>query len=149
MWRLRLKVAITNEVPCPETDRSWSIPSTVLTTSSMRCETSASTSSGAAPGRFVRTLTVGRSTEGKRSTPNLKKPAAPTTTSDRTIMVANTGRRIHISASFCILKEVFGFWSLRPLIYHLNILPGLQISGLEDYFLSNVYSGHDFREFST
>src|SRR6266498_2624492 len=70
----------------------------------MRCETSVSISSGDAPGRFVRTLTVGRSTEGKRSTPSRKKLAAPTTTSDNTIMVAKTGRRIQISASFCIIK---------------------------------------------
>ena len=41
------------------------MPSTVLTTSSMRCETSVSISSGDAPVKVVRTVTVGRSTAGK------------------------------------------------------------------------------------
>ncbi len=70
--RFRLKVARTIEAPCTETERRLSMPSTVLTTSSMRCETSVSISSGEAPGSCVRTLTVGRSTDGKRSTPSLK-----------------------------------------------------------------------------
>ena len=55
-----------------ETERSSLMPSTVLTASSMRCDTSVSTSSGEAPGKVVRTRTVGRSTEGKRSTPSRK-----------------------------------------------------------------------------
>jgi hypothetical protein len=100
--RSSLKVAMTNEVPGPETERSSSMPSTVLTTSSMGCETSVSTSSDDAPGREVRTLTVGRSTDGKRSTPSLKYAAAPTTTSESTIIAAKTGRLMQISASFCI-----------------------------------------------
>ncbi len=70
--RSSLKVAMTSDVPGPETERSSSMPSTVLTTSSMGCEMSVSTSSADAPGRPVRTLTVGRSTDGKRSTPRLK-----------------------------------------------------------------------------
>ncbi len=53
---------MTNELPWPEIDRSSLMPSTVLTASSMRWEISDSTSSGEAPGRLVRTLTVGRST---------------------------------------------------------------------------------------
>ena len=61
-----------NDEPCPEIERNSCMPSTVLTTSSIFCETSLSTSSGEPPGKFVRTLTVGRSTEGKRSTPNRK-----------------------------------------------------------------------------
>ena len=69
MSRLRLKVTITTEVPGPEIDRSSSIPSTVLTASSIRLEISVSTSSVEAPGSWVRIETVGRSTEGNRSTP--------------------------------------------------------------------------------
>ena len=69
MSRLRLKVTITTEVPGPEIDRSSSIPSTVLTASSMRLEIPVSTSSAEAPGSWVRIETVGRSTEGNRSTP--------------------------------------------------------------------------------
>jgi hypothetical protein len=65
-------------------------------------ETSVSTSSGLAPGSVVRTLTVGRSMAGKRSTPRRKYAAAPTTTSARMSMVAKTGRRMQISASFCM-----------------------------------------------
>src|ERR1043166_4810979 len=92
---------MTKPLPCHETERSSLMPSTVLITSSSGWVTSDSTSSGAAPGKPTRTETVGTSTEGKRSTPSLKKPAVPTTTSDSTIMDAKTGRRMHISASFC------------------------------------------------
>ncbi len=102
MSRSRSKVAITTELPLPETERSSVIPSTVLTTSSMGCEMTVSISSGEAPERLVRTDTVGRSTAGKRSMPRLKKEAAPTTTSASTSMTAKTGRRMEISASFCM-----------------------------------------------
>ncbi len=52
--RLRLKVTITAEEPGLEIDRSSSIPSTVLTASSIRLEISDSTSSAEAPGSWVR-----------------------------------------------------------------------------------------------
>jgi len=48
------------------------MPSTVLTTSSIISVTSVSTCSGGAPGSVVRTETVGRSTDGSRSTPSLE-----------------------------------------------------------------------------
>ncbi len=69
MSRSRLKVVMMKEPPEPEIERISSIPSTVLIASSSGCETSDSTSSVEAPGSEVRTETVGRSTEGKRSTP--------------------------------------------------------------------------------
>ena len=69
MSRSSRNVAMTNEEPGFETERSSSMPSTVLTASSIGCEMSTSISSGEAPGRKVRTNTVGRSTAGKRSTP--------------------------------------------------------------------------------
>ncbi len=72
MFRSRLKVTMTTELPGPEIDRSSSIPSTVLTASSIRLEISVSTSSVEAPGSWVRTDTVGRSTDGNRSTPSRK-----------------------------------------------------------------------------
>src|SRR6185503_15965053 len=142
--RSSLKVAITIAVPWPETDLSSLMPSTVLTTSSICCVTSDSTSSGAAPGRPTRTETVGRSTEGKRSTPSRKKPAAPTTTSDSTIMVAKTGRRIQISASFCN----FYFLYLLRLIDNFDSLTGLQVARIDYYLFPNVNSRNDLSEFS-
>ena len=59
-------------VPAPLMDRSSSMPWMVLIASSRGIETSDSISSGAAPGRVARTITVGRSTGGKRSTPSWK-----------------------------------------------------------------------------
>lgn len=91
---------MTIELPAPEIDRSSSIPSTVFTSSSMISVIAASVSSGDAPGRLVRTLTVGRSTDGSRSTPRLKYPAAPTTHIERMSIAAKIGRWIHTSASF-------------------------------------------------
>jgi hypothetical protein len=59
-------------VPDPVMDRSSVMPWTVLTTSSIFCVTCVSISSTEAPGSSVRTLTVGSSTDGKRSTPSRK-----------------------------------------------------------------------------
>ena len=72
IFRESSKVTITTELPGPEIERSSLMPATVLTTSSMRCETWISISSVEAPARVVRTVTVGRSTAGKRSTPRRK-----------------------------------------------------------------------------
>src|ERR1043165_5719219 len=130
--RSSLKVAITIAVPCPQTDLNSLIPSTVLTTSSFGCAMSDSTSSGAAPGNPTRTETVGRSTEGKRSTPSRKKPAEPTTTSDKTIIVAKTGRRIQISASFCNL--VLGSLSFVLCSFGRQRNHKVQRTKLEDLF---------------
>jgi hypothetical protein len=72
MLRLSAKVTMMIDLPAPEMDRSSVMPSTVLTTSSIFCETCVSTFSVEEPGMSVRTVTVGRSTLGKRSTPSLK-----------------------------------------------------------------------------
>ena len=61
---------MTIELPAPEIERSSSMPSTVLTASSIRWLIRTSTSSGEAPGSCVRMTTVGRSIDGKRSTPS-------------------------------------------------------------------------------
>src|ERR1051326_1024392 len=140
--RSSLNVAITIAVPCPETERSSLMPSTVFTTSSIGCATSDSTSSGAAPGRLTRTETVGRSTDGNRSTPSLKKPAAPTTTSDSTIMVAKTGRRMQISANFCTACLV----PFVALLDYFDSLPRLQVARIDNHFFTDIDSGHDFGE---
>src|SRR3954463_10979624 len=56
-------------------------------------------SSGEAPGSRRLTLTVAGSAFGKRSTPRSRKEKMPSTTSDITSIVANTGRRTHSSES--------------------------------------------------
>src|SRR5262245_25175247 len=78
------------------------MPLMVLTASSTLSVTSVSTCSGAAPGRRVVTVTVGKSTCGSRSTPSWPKAKAPTTTSERMRTEANTGRRTQSSASHCM-----------------------------------------------
>ncbi len=102
IWRFRAKVTITMELPGLVIERSSWMPWIVLICSSSFCETCVSISSVEAPGSSVRTVTVGRSTEGKRSTPSRNQEAAPTTTSAMTIIVAKTGRRMQTSASFCM-----------------------------------------------
>ena len=89
----------TIDWPGAETDRSSLMPSTRLTASSRMSETCVSTSSTDAPGSDVRTITFGRSTAGKRSTPRRKNDAAPTTTSARMSIAAKTGRLMQMAAS--------------------------------------------------
>jgi hypothetical protein len=89
-------------LPGLEIERSSWMPWMVLICSSSFCATVVSISSVEAPGSSTRTVTVGRSTEGKRSTPRRNQEAAPTTTSAMTIIVAKTGRLMQTSASFCM-----------------------------------------------
>ncbi len=70
--RLSAKVTVTLLVPGPVSERSSVMPWMVLTASSIFCVTCVSISSTEAPGSSVRTLTVGSSTDGKRSTPSRK-----------------------------------------------------------------------------
>src|SRR5262249_31902254 len=102
IWRFRLNVTMTIAAPLPEIERSSLMPWMVLICSSSRWATWVSSSSVEAPGSSTRTLTVGRSTAGKRSTPSLNQLAAPTTTNAMMSMVANTGRLMQTSASFCM-----------------------------------------------
>src|SRR5215831_20249578 len=102
IWRFRLNVTITIAVPGPQIERSSLIPWIVLICSSSRWASWVSVSSIEAPGSSTRTLTVGRSTAGNRSTPSRIQLAAPTTTKAMTSMVANTGRLMQTSASFCM-----------------------------------------------
>src|SRR5215470_104081 len=102
IWRLRLNVTMMIAVPGPQIERSSLIPWIVLICSSSRWASCVSVSSIEAPGSSTRTLTVGRSTVGKRSTPSRIQLAAPTTTKAMISIVANTGRLMQISASFCM-----------------------------------------------
>ena len=102
MFRRSSNSTMTMDWPGPEIERSSRMPCTVFTTCSISRVTWLSTSSAEAPLSSVRTLTVGRSTEGNRSTPRRAYEAAPTTTRESTSMAANTGRRMQTSASFCI-----------------------------------------------
>ena len=116
--RLRAKVTMTMQVPGPEIERSSWMPWMVLICSSSRWATRVSTSSVEAPGSSTRTLTVGRSTAGKRSTPSRNQLAVPTTTNTMTSIVAKTGRLMQTSASFCmasrLLKQAPSAGGRRP-----------------------------------
>ena len=98
MSRLRLNVTFSIDWPGADTERSSLMPSTRLTTSSRTSESWLSTSSTEPPGRVVRTITFGRSTDGNRSTPSRMNDAPPTTTSAMTSIVAKTGRRMQMAA---------------------------------------------------
>ncbi len=66
----RRKVMYTWLTPSTDTERRSSMPLTVLTAASILSVISLSTSSGAAPGWTTDTVTVGKSTLGKRSRPS-------------------------------------------------------------------------------
>src|SRR5262245_56509381 len=93
---------ITCEMPSDDTDRSSSMPLTVLTASSILSVISVSICSGAAPGWMVVMTTVGKSTFGNWSTPRRENEKAPMTVSDTMSTVANTGRRTQSAASHCM-----------------------------------------------
>src|SRR5689334_20858683 len=96
----RLKVIVVFELPWPDVVRSSSIPSMLLTVSSIGFVIWDSTSSGLAPFKRTLILTVGDSVLGIRSTPRSRYENAPNTTSATDIMIANTGRLMHTSAIF-------------------------------------------------
>src|SRR5438045_3405467 len=80
------------------------MPLIVLTASSILSVMSVSISSGAAPTRRVVIVIVGMSTFGNRSTPSCRYAKYPTTTSERMMTVAKTGRLTQISASLCMVS---------------------------------------------
>ena len=94
---------MTCDWPSTDEERSSSMPLMVLTAPSMLLVISVSICSGEAPGLVDRApTTVGTSMFGQRSTPSVMNENPPTTVSDRMSIVAKTGRRTQISASFCI-----------------------------------------------
>ena len=78
------------------------MPLMVLTASSILSVISVSISCGAAPGSRVVTVMVGNSTRGNRSTVSRLYEKTPSTINVIMSIVAKTGRRTHISASFCM-----------------------------------------------
>src|SRR6185295_522069 len=100
-----MNVMKTCETPSVEVERNSSMPLMVLTTPSTLSVISVSISCGEAPGLITVTVMVGRSIFGNRSTPSDLYEKSPTTVRLKIIIVANTGRRTQISASFCILEK--------------------------------------------
>ena len=103
MSRFRLKVTMTKEEPEPLTERSSLMPSIVLTDFldglgdlrfHLRRRGAGQRASDADGGK------IHRRESGPR--PDAGSPPTPTTTSVSTIIVAKTGRRMQISASFCM-----------------------------------------------
>jgi hypothetical protein len=75
------------------------MPETPLIACSIGSTTDDEISSGLAPGNDRLTFTVAGSARGNRSTPSSRNEKIPSTTSDMTSIVANTGRRTHSSDS--------------------------------------------------
>src|SRR5688572_10098496 len=132
MARLSTKVTITSALPGLAIERSSWMPWIVLICSSSFWMTWVSISSVEAPGSSTRTLTVGRSTEGNRSTPSLKYDAVPTTTSAMMIMVAKTGRLMLTSASL-----------RKGLPRDDHGLAGREVAGLQHHLLAGLQTCDD------
>src|SRR5574339_929029 len=82
------------------------MPAMPLSAFSIGITTAEVISSGDAPGSCSRTLTVAGSALGKRSTPRSRNEKMPSTTSDVTSIVANTGRRTHSSDSIGLYSRL-------------------------------------------
>src|SRR5574341_1349509 len=100
-------------------------PLTLLNCSSMGRMTWLVISSGLVPGNRTRTLTMGGSALGKRSTPRSLNEKTPSTTRNTTSIVAKTGRRTQISANVIVFILLcssavldFGLSALRRLVEH-------------------------------
>ena len=106
------------------------------TASSMRRVTVLSISSGEAPSRVVRTLMIGRSTSGNRSTPRRPYATAPTTTMARISMTAKTGRWTQTSASFCIYRTT----TFCPLVIRPSGLSTTSRPGSRPETISTVFA---------
>ena len=91
-------------LPLPSLSRAEisSIPATPLIACSIGSITDEEISSGLAPGSDRFTFTVAGSARGNRSTPRSRNEKIPSTTSDITSIVANTGRRTHSSESMLV-----------------------------------------------
>jgi hypothetical protein len=88
-----------NAWPSLMRDISSSMPEMLLSACSIGSTTELDISAGLVPGNDTVTVTVAGSALGKRSTPRSRKEKIPSTTSDMTSMVANTGRRTQSSES--------------------------------------------------
>src|SRR5262249_54429485 len=104
----RTKLTTMAETPSRVVLRSSSMPSIVLMASSSTLVTPVSMSSTPAPFSVVVTVTIGKSTFGKRSTPSARYENRPSTTAAATSMVASTGRRMKTSAKRTALASGLG-----------------------------------------
>jgi hypothetical protein len=95
-------------------------PLTLLNCSSMGRMTWLVISSGLAPGNQTRTLTMGGSALGKRSTPRSRNEKTPSTTRNNISIVVNTGRRTQTSANVIVF---FSYPHLRDLEFATVALP--------------------------
>ena len=96
--RSRKNWTVMRETPSMVVLLSSSMPCTVLMISSSGLVTLVSISSGDAPRSVVVTVTMGSSTLGNWSTPMFRKENQPSTTKNKLIIVANTGREMQRSA---------------------------------------------------
>ena len=87
----------TRENPSVEVEITRLTPLMPATASSIRCVTSDSTSSGAAPGKITPMLMNGKLTSGKRSMPSRPIDTTPSTMKLRMTIEAKTGRLIEVS----------------------------------------------------
>src|SRR5262245_33266301 len=122
------------------------MPLMVLTASSTLSVTSLSTCSGAAPGKRVVTVMVGKSTVGMRSTPSWPNANAPTTTSERIRTEAKTGRRTQSSASHCMTHlfrgDAYAVGQLRDAAGR-DLLACFQTTGDLDEIADRLTDCHD------
>ncbi len=98
-----------------------STPDRLLSASSIGSMTDVDISSGLAPGSVRLTLTVAGSARGKSSTPRLLNEKIPSTTSDMTSMVANTGRRTQSSES---MAQTYGYRAVES----VTLVPSFRVS---------------------
>src|ERR1700690_791019 len=122
-----VNVTKNRETPSVDTDRSSSMPPSVLTASSILSVSSDSTSSGAAPGSTVMIEMMGKSPLGKRSTFSLLEPRMPTTAIVRMSTVAKTGRRTEMLASHCMAASLH----LRAVAHFGRRFGGDLLAGLD------------------
>ncbi len=101
----RRNCTVTIETPSVVTDRSSSIPETVLMMSSIGLVTVVSIVSTLAPGRTVVTVQTGKSTSGKRSTPSSPYETSPSTTGIATSTQVKTGRLMQMSDMVILVWE--------------------------------------------
>src|SRR5262245_17649668 len=114
---------------------SSSKPLTLLNCSSTGRITWLVISSGLAPGNRTRTLTMGGSAFGKRSTPRSRNEKTPSTTRNSISIVVNTGRRTQTSANVIVF---FSDPHLRCLEFATGALPRERRAWLRDRFLARA-----------
>src|ERR1044071_1218367 len=132
-----MNVMKTCETPSVEVERNSSMPLMVLTAASTLSVISVSISCGEAPGLVTVTVIVGRSILGNRSTPRPRNEKSPTTVIAIINIAANTGRRTHISASFCIIPLTLLPHDLCAIVKLIEITDGNRFPGIHSRYDSH------------